>query len=723
MHVLSEPVTTLDAGLPRGLLVVCLSTLTMVFALGLLVTLSLTMLDGGYRDALLARYHFPARNLQLRIEHMLRADVNSNLSGADIETAAAETHRILLDEIRARDIGAAGRAAAGAGPISLFVVSPGGDILYSDVLEPLSGGVSKSFADARPTLDSPEAHGSKSFYFDSAGEYVIPVEIFGAHGQLVAHAIVLVDKDLIDARASKPLRQAIEELPLLVVLFVLIYVLTLIPVVRQGADGFSRKRFLWSGVTIGALSQIAVAVLIGSVYMGHFSDVSPDGVDLIVDGVATILVSLIVLLEMLLVLCLLVERRTARMHAPDVDHCGAMRPAIFLFLIGIDLCLSFIPLHMDHLYEPILGLSRDTVMALPISVEFLFVGIAILAGGIWFDRCHWRQPFTVGVILAGAGSLYSWLAPDALHFIASRAVLGTGYGLALLASKGFVFSHSDHRSQARAFARLFAGLYGGSICGSVAGAILAERMGYGPVFLIGGLIVFLVLPYVALALPRGATRSVVVTKPKARKQAGPSPVAGFLGNRSVLGLILFSSMPAAITAVGFLHYFSPIYLDRFGASQSTIGQVLMLYGLCLVFLGPWVSRNIDTARRKKLAVIAGGVLGGAAFISFNALQGLVGAIVAVLVLGIAHSLVFASQNAYALTLKATRDLGEGKALGIFRSTGRAGQMLGPMIFGLVVVAMGVEQGLTCLGIAYLVSALMFWLLTRNDRRMLAEEVG
>jgi predicted MFS family arabinose efflux permease len=441
-------------------------------------------------------------------------------------------------------------------------------------------------------------------------------------------------------------------------------------------------------------------------------------IDLGVDGMATIMVSLIVLLEMLLVLSLLIQHRTVRAGSPDTDLCGRMRPAIFLFLFGIDLSMSFVPLHMGLLYEPVLGLSRDAVMALPISTEFLFVGIAILAGGVWFDRRQWRQPFSVGIILAGAGALYSWLAPDALHFIASRAVLGTGYGLTLMASQGFVISHSDGRSQTRAFARLFAGLYGGSISGSVTGAILAERIGFGPVFLVGALMVFLVLPYMAAVLPRKSTMPVAVKAPATERRVGSSPIVGFLGNRSALSLMLFSSLPASMAAIGFLYYFSPIYLNRLGASQSTIGQVLMLYGLCLVFLGPWVSRNIDTVERKRLAVIAGAILGGAAFLSFNALHGLLAATVAVVVLGVSHSLVFSSQSAYALTLKATRELGEGKAIGLLGSTGRVGQMLGPVAFGLIIVATDVERGLTYLGYAYLLMALMFWLFTRNDRQML-----
>ncbi len=441
-------------------------------------------------------------------------------------------------------------------------------------------------------------------------------------------------------------------------------------------------------------------------------------VDLAADGVATILVTLLVLVELLLILCRYLRRHVTTAAAHGTNYFSIMRPAVFFFLFGVDLSMSFIPLHMERLYEPMFGLSKDFVMGLPISVEFLFVGIAILAAGVWFDRSNWRQPFVAGVVLASTGLLYSWLAPDATHFIISRAVLGTGYGLTLLASQGFIITHSNSRNKVYGLAQLFAGLYGGSICGSVAGAMLAERLGFGAVFLIGGVIVFLVLLYVAAMLPSTAKSAPIQRVAPKRQLSATARTYRLLSNRSMLGLMLFSSLPASIAAVGFLYYFSPIYLNRLGASQSTIGQVLMLYGVCLVFLGPWLSRRINTAASKKLAIFAGCLLGGAAFLSFNALDGPLAVAVAVLVLGVSHSLVLSSQSAYVLDFKATRELGKGKAMGIFESSDRIGQMLGPIAFGCVIVATDIERAITYLGYAYVAMAFIFWLLTRNDRHML-----
>ncbi len=450
--------------------------------------------------------------------------------------------------------------------------------------------------------------------------------------------------------------------------------------------------------------------------------------DLAADALAATMVSLLIFVELLLLFHWSLRQGPRPARLVNGDACAVIRPAAFLFLFGVDLSMSFVPLHMERMYEPLFGLSKDVVMGLPISVEFLFVGLAILAAGVWMDRSGWRPSFITGTAVAALGAVYSWLAPDAMHFVLSRAVLGTGYGLTLMACQGFVVRATDTRSTARGLAQLFAGIYGGSICGGVAGAILAERFGFGPVFAASGIIVFGVLAYVSVFLPRDPAGAAAATPERPPAAAPETPaISGavrfrrFITNRAMLALILFSSLPASIAAVGFLNYFSPIYLNRIGASQSTIGQVLMLYGVCLVFFGPWVSRSVNSVSSKKLAVVAGCLLGSAALLSFQLLDGVFAAAVAVVGLGLAHSLVLSSQSAYALALRVSRDFGEGKAISVFRSSGRLGQMLGPIAFGSIALAGDGSEGMAWLGYAYLAAAVLFWALTRGDRHMLVEE--
>jgi len=210
-------------------------------------------------------------------------------------------------------------------------------------------------------------------------------------------------------------------------------------------------------------------------------------------------------------------------------------------------------------------------------------------------------------------------------------------------------------------------------------------------------------------------KPVAEAKPEVLKPRKSKKFIEFITNRTVLALIFFSSLPAAIAAIGFLNYFSPIYLNRLGASESTIGRILMVYGVCLIYIGPFISKYVDAAENKRAYIFLGCLLGSCAFLVFNFLGGFTAAIIAVFLLGLSNCLVLASQSAYALSLEVTREFGEGKSIGIFRATSRIGQMLGPIIFSSIILATDINQGITFLGLFYLITALLFLLLTQANR--------
>ncbi|MCP3942180.1 MAG: MFS transporter [Desulfobacteraceae bacterium] len=437
--------------------------------------------------------------------------------------------------------------------------------------------------------------------------------------------------------------------------------------------------------------------------------------NIIMNALTVVAISILFLIELLIFIFHFMDPPVEPAKKRPQVHYGLIRPVTFLFLFGIDISISFIPLHMETLYTPLLGLSRDTVIGLPISVEFFFVGIAIFLCGFWNDRRGWYEPFLTGLFLAGTGVVYSWLAPDVIHFILSRAVVGIGYGLTLLAAQGFVIQFSDEKTKARAFAQFISGLYAGSICGGATGALLAEQLGYRWVFCIGALILYSIIGYSLIFMRRAMIRPKPAEPAKDHSlPSGKKVITKFLRNRIVLSLIFLSSLPAAITAIGFLNYFCPIYLNRIGASQATIGRILMVYGFSLIYLGPVIGRFVDRSDNKKNYVFIGCILGSITFLMFIFLDGLVATTVAVFMLGLSNSYIIASQSTYLLKLKATQALGPGKAIGIFRATSRIGQALGPIIFSSLFLSANIRAGIIKLGAAYLLTAVLFLIFTRND---------
>ncbi|WP_299200440.1 MFS transporter [uncultured Amphritea sp.] len=443
-------------------------------------------------------------------------------------------------------------------------------------------------------------------------------------------------------------------------------------------------------------------------------------VDLNLFDLATvILISFLVSLELAVL-----QQSRCRYQLQGSERYKQMRPAIFLFLFGIDLSMAFIPLHMEALPRSFSGFSPDLLIGLPISVEFFCVGVAILLCGVWLDKQGWKPPFYTGLALTGLGCLYSWLAPDAVQFILSRGILGFGYGLTLLASQSYVIRQTDNRNKSRGLAHLFAGLYSGSICGAATGAVLADQFGYGPVFLLGAFIVFSVMLYGRLVLTPVpvAPKSPDVQQTDSVTPRTATSFIRFLGDRQVLAAVLFSSMPASIAVVGFLNYFSPVYLNRAGVDDASIGQVLMLFGVILALFGPAIGRFADLSETKRIPIILGCLLGGLAFMVFTVFDGVMAVTLAILLLGLSNCLVLSSQSAFVLKQPVTTEYGEGKSMGIFRSSSRIGQMLGPVLFASIIAMADIEYGVMLFGAAYLITAVLFAVLTWAPKVRMTSQV-
>jgi hypothetical protein len=87
---------------------------------------------------------------------------------------------------------------------------------------------------------------------------------------------------------------------------------------------------------------------------------------------------------------------------------------------------------------------------------------------------------------------------------------------------------------------------------------------------------------------------------------------------------------------------------------------------------------------------------------------------AVFLFGISTSLALASGAVFTANLKAAREAGVAKALGIDRAMQRLGQALGPMAMGAIASVAGMERGIAYLGFGYLVLTCIFALGVRQD---------
>ncbi|GAB6059312.1 MFS transporter [Desulfonatronum parangueonense] len=403
------------------------------------------------------------------------------------------------------------------------------------------------------------------------------------------------------------------------------------------------------------------------------------------------------------------ENQPLNTDRENLDTLLLARFAAFAFLFAFALPVSFVPLQMRELYTPMWGLPMDLVLGLPISLEMLCALLASLLAGAAADKRGWRPPFLAGVLVTAAGLFFCSQAGNGLQYILARGVCGLGYGLSWMSLQTFLFTQSTPSTRAQGSSHFVAGIFSGHICGTALGGMLAERVGFSTVFLVGAILMacslilfFLFMRRIPVQVAKGPA---VLVEPRA--------LLRYLTNRNTFALIFCCVIPFSICQVGLLFFATPLYLDQLGVNQSDIGRVLMIYGLSVVYLAPQISKIVDRQERKTPFIVAGGLVGGLGLALLYTHQGFTAVMAAIFLLGVASSIGSSAQTAFALKSRATQELGPGKAMAIQRAMDKLGQMLGPILLGLLMSGVSIAQGLVVLGLGYMVLSGLFLLLARE----------
>lgn len=452
----------------------------------------------------------------------------------------------------------------------------------------------------------------------------------------------------------------------------------------------------------------------------------------VLDALTVSAVALVTAMEMLLLLSLLLDRNATLTQAqtsplvqrpPDPALVGRLgRPVMFTFLFAWALPLGFLPVYARTLPADMLALPPNLLLALPISVE-MFCGLltALLAGRLT-DRKGWQTPVLAGLLIAALGMMSCAWADTLPGFVAARGLVGLGYGLTWMGLQGFIVTHSPPQARGRNMTGVIAGLFAGHLSGAAVGAMLAEQAGYHAVFLIGALMLVLPLTGVLLLMrpymqPRTPGPAPAL-QPRALKET-----LALLSTRDFGLLLIGSIIPFSIAQVGLITYALPLYLEAQGAAASSVGRILMIYGLCVIYLGPLMGRLADRSPHKKKWIVAGGITGSIGLLALYGNSGVLAAALAVFLLALASCMSGASQSPYMLGLPHVQTYGAAAATSVMRAADKLGQMAGPLIVGSMFGLMGMGAGLAVTGAIYLCATLAFWFFAPGLRRTQPTAVG
>lgn len=403
------------------------------------------------------------------------------------------------------------------------------------------------------------------------------------------------------------------------------------------------------------------------------------------------------------------------------------RIAAFLFFLAEFIPLSFLPLFIKHVYEayPIIlfGLSKEAMLGLPISVYMLGISISVLIAGTLTQKLKVKSTFLIysGFLLIGA--ILTAFSTNIIQLMVFRFISGLGYGGIVISGVNMIVTYTNISDRTTGYGFWFVGYSSANICAVPIGGVIASRLGYSVGMFVSAFFALLLLLFV-LAFIKGLEemKKAIDDKANAGKQINKNKakfklkdILILFKNRSIVSLLLFAIIPAQITFIGFFTYAFPLYMNSIHISQSNIGRLLTIYGIMLLF-STMVGKMADKYKNERIFIVVGNLILGIALFSFFFTEGIIIVIIAILAIGIGDVLVQATKGSYITLAKEAREIGESKFSSIFLTFEKIGTIVAPIVAGSLIALLDYKNSIVVIGIITIVGVLLFTILSKNLRK-------
>tara|TARA_R110002110_G_scaffold12206_23_gene58272 strand:- start:68 stop:2191 length:2124 start_codon:yes stop_codon:yes gene_type:complete len=382
-----------------------------------------------------------------------------------------------------------------------------------------------------------------------------------------------------------------------------------------------------------------------------------------------------------------------------------IRTPLFIFIFAEELSRPFFPIYVKELYAPIPGLTPEMVIGLPISVFMLMVAIATPFAGTWADRYGPRRVFMIGIIPAVIGFIGTGLALSLYDLLFWRCLCAFGYATIYIACQGYIADNTDSSNRAQGMAIFMGGVFAAGICGAAIGGILADRIGFRLTFFVSTALALLAAILVVNLIDPQPPRTDKAPKRKLRF----GDFTMLLGNARFLALLLLGAIPGKIILTGFLFYLAPLYLKLLGDNQSTIGRVLMAYGIVTILMTPVFAKLADRLGAHRWFVGLGTAISGLGLIGILYQQSTISVVAGVVMLGLGHAMSISPQLAMVseVCAREVAEIGQTTVLSIFRLIERMGSVVGPFIVAALIGAFGYSGAMAGTGILISSAGVLF----------------
>lgn len=362
--------------------------------------------------------------------------------------------------------------------------------------------------------------------------------------------------------------------------------------------------------------------------------------------------------------------------------------AAFFHLAGVLGTRPIVPLYATELG---IGPAEIGVLVAVFSTLPLFLA---LRGGRWLDVYGSRPMLLAGTLFAGLGLALPELMPGRVGLYASQVVTGSASTLFVLAAQRSVGTLSSEAwARERNVAVFSLGVALASLAGPIPAGFIAERLGYGPAFVVMGGVTLTSL-LVSFRLP--ADRP---TGPEGRARFPTGNPLRVLSYNPYMGRAFLISSLILMAKDMYVAYF-PLYAVSIGLSASAIGIIIGLHNGGGVVMRLVLLPMVEMFGKNRV-VISSIALGGVLFLLLPFLQGFV--LLTLVSVGIGLALGLGQPLSISTTIALSPRDKLGEVLGVRLGFNRFTQAVVPLGFSGAVLLTGVAGvfavvgALLCLG--------------------------
>ena len=424
-------------------------------------------------------------------------------------------------------------------------------------------------------------------------------------------------------------------------------------------------------------------------------------VNMVLNAICATAVVVMLILEIVFLLSFTDNIRTARAEGAALDGPSLVPVRTLMFLIYTADCMqeAFIVVLCGQLYHGGLPFADATATALPISAEVLMMAVSSALCGQMAQRYGSRRVFSGGLGVQLAGFLLCPVLGSYAGIFLGKCLIGAGMGAVYVTCNTVASTGDSDESSAAAFAGVAAGTISGIAAGAGLSSVFLSVGGWRTVYLVGALFVFagLLLTQTSPDVRPGADERAIDVQ--------EISTARFFRNRRVPAFFLLVLVPFMMTPA-YRVYFFPLYAQEQGLSDVRVGQIYLLCGLMVLYLGPKLSDLVMKRLGSFYGILAGSLLACGGMALFVAFPALVSVVVGILLVYAAYSFGNVCQYSYFQHLPECLAYGNGRSMSVYSVFENVGMTLGPMVFG-GVMTLGFRPGVAVFSGGLLVLAILF----------------